>query len=182
MHSLATYWPKLFLSICLIWCRFCAFTWNASGMRWCTPSRSVATCPSRWRASTCSPSWPKRARLRSPPTTCSQSFATTAPQEVRLCFTSGWQALSRLIATNLIQLPCLRSQRRWTLHSLLSERHQRPVVWVWWSVCNGSPWDGGAECRGLRAVLQVKRRFSVQATCGCICVSLALCFLSTQKK
>lgn len=44
---------------------------------------------------------------------------------------------------------------RWALHSLLSECDQWPVVWVWWPVCHRSPWDCGAERRGLRVVLSV---------------------------
>lgn len=44
---------------------------------------------------------------------------------------------------------------RWALHSLLSECDQWPVVWVWWPVCHRSPWDGGAERRGLCVVLSV---------------------------
>lgn len=45
---------------------------------------------------------------------------------------------------------------RWPLHSILSERYQWPVVRVWWSVCNGGPWDGRAERRGLCPFLQVR--------------------------
>lgn len=44
---------------------------------------------------------------------------------------------------------------RWTLHRLLPERDQRPVVRVRRPVRDGGPRDGGAERGGLRAVLQV---------------------------
>lgn len=63
-------------------CRFCAFTWNALGMRWCTLLRLAAMFPSRWRASTCSLFWPKTVLLKSPHMTCCQSFVTMALLEV----------------------------------------------------------------------------------------------------
>lgn len=47
---------------------------------------------------------------------------------------------------------------RWALHCLLPERDQWPVVWIWWPVCHRGAWDGCAECRSVRPVLQVRGR------------------------
>lgn len=132
-------------------CRFCAFTWNALGMRWCTRSRLAAMFPSPWRASTCSLSWRKTVLLKSPHTTCCQSFVTTALQEVWDTIISCRYECSQ---TRKDCHACFCSFR-WSLHCLLSECDQRPVVWVWWPVCDRGPWDGCAERRSLCVVLQV---------------------------
>lgn len=75
-------WPHKVFVLKLFLCRFCAFTWNASGMRSCIRSRLAAMCPSHWRAWTCDLSWLKKAHLKLPPTICFQLFVTMALQEV----------------------------------------------------------------------------------------------------
>lgn len=141
--------------LCFSLCRFCAFIWNVSAMRWCIPSRSAATCPSRWRASTCSLSWLKRARPKSPHTICCRSFVTTALQEVRAKWHFSRTSKPLIFAPSgfIIFALTFLWTCRWTLHCLLSERHQWPVVRVWWPVRHRSPRDSGAERGGLRVVL-----------------------------
>lgn len=148
--------------------RFCAFTWNDSGMKSCIRSRLAATYPSHWKVWTCDLSWLKTVHPKSPPMIFCQLFATTEQQEVWDSFIFVQiRALQIILLFSLWANPYMSCSSlylifspftillccRWTLHSLLSECDQRPVVWVWWPVCYRGTWDSGAECRGLCAVL-----------------------------
>lgn len=66
---------------------------------------------------------------------------------------------------------------RWTLHCLLSECDQWPVVRVWWPVRDRSPWDSCAERRSICVVLQVSISKPHHINWHhLLCASLQLCF------